>query len=387
MLYWGLRGTLAILRGYKTELAPNNTQASLLGRCCGASRYVYNWGLAEWQRQYQAGEKPSAYGLCKQFNGIKDTICPWIRELPYAITEAAFANLGAAFRHFFRRVKAGDKPGYPRFKKRGRAGSFQLRDTKIALDRVRLTRPIGWVRLKERGYIPAAASRYGTYATVSERAGRWYISVLVEEEAPNEQHALAGIIGIDVGLLHLAVCSDGTVYENPRALKDAQLKLKRLQRELSRRQKGGANWRKTKARLAKQHMKVANIRKHALHQVTKEIIRDKAPEYVVIEDLNVRGMQANHHLAQAVSDASFYELRRQFEYKASWNGTTVLISDRWYPSSKTCSRCGCLQQGLRLSQRTFRCADCGLVMDRDLNAAKNLAALAKRETHADCLGS
>src|SRR3990167_5230910 len=154
---------MKILRAYKTELDPNNTQKALFARCCGTSRYVYNWGLAEWQRQYQAGEKPSQYGLSKQFNSQKDEICPWIRELPYAVTESAFANLGAAFDNFFRRVKKGEKPGYPNFKKRGNSGSFKIRNLGIKNDSVRIT-GVGWTRLKERNYLPDSADKYGTYA-------------------------------------------------------------------------------------------------------------------------------------------------------------------------------------------------------------------------------
>ena len=151
-----------------------------MGRCCGAARFAYNWGIAECKAWYERGDKPSAYSLCKRFNSIKDELCPWIREIPYSVTESAFRNLGSAFQHFFRRVKNGDEEvGYPKFKKRGRRhNSFQLRGTKIENDRVRLTR-LGWVRLKERNYIPVGA-KYGVYATISERAGRWYISVLVK---------------------------------------------------------------------------------------------------------------------------------------------------------------------------------------------------------------
>jgi putative transposase len=228
-----------MLRAYKTELRPNNKQRGYFAQCAGATRYVYNWGLAEWKRQYEAGEKPSAEGLRKQFNAQKDELCPWIRDLPYAVVEASFLNLGLAFKNFFRRVKNGEKPGYPKFKKRGRRSSFQLRGYKTEVDRVWLGKQIGWVRLKERGYIPPDISYQnngGVYATISERAGCWYISILVEEPDMEPVNG-KGVVGVDVGIKSLAACSDGTIFENPRALYRYGCKLKRLSRKLSRRQK------------------------------------------------------------------------------------------------------------------------------------------------------
>ena len=192
---------------------------------------------------------------------------------------------------------------------------------------------------------------------------------------------------MDFGLKALAVCSDGTVYENPHALRAAQRKLGRLQRELSRRTKGGANWRKTKAKVQRQHAKVANIRQHVLHDVSYDIVANKHPAVVAIEDLNVSGMMSNHCLAQAVADVGFYELRRQIEYKAKWHGVEVVMVDRWFPSSKACSRCGCVNDDLTLDDRVFKCQDCGLEIDRDYNAALNLAAIGKAQTAPDCLGS
>ena len=368
---------MKITKAYKTELDPNNKQRTMMARSCGAARYVYNWGLTEWKTWYERGDKPSGMKLCKHFNSVKDEVCPWIREVPYAITESAFRNLYAAFQHFFRRVKNGEKPGYPKFKKRGVNGSFQLRSTRIEDDRVRLT-GIGWVRLKERGYIPPTDSgaSFGVYATISERAGRWFISVLVGEDIPEPVNGNNGVLGIDLGVKALATCSDGTVFENPRALRQEERKLKRLQRELSRRKKGGQNWRKTKAKIARCHQRIANIRRHAQHQVSHYATAKKKPKTVVLEDLNVSGMVKNRRLAQAISDAGMSELRWQIEYKAQWHGVDVLIADRFYPSSKTCSDCGSVKPQLKLSERRFACPDCGVVIDRDLNAALNLASLA-----------
>ena len=210
---------MIIKRAYKTELDPNNKQATFFGRCCGAARYVYNGALAEWGEWYDLGGNPSAYALKRYFNNqVKDEKCPWIRAVPYAIIDATFINLNFAFRRYFKEKKDGTvakriaklkeqgkwairvkrcarrgltgfrcDPGYPSPKKRGEHNSFQVRNCKIENDRIYVTR-LGWVRLKEHGYIPTDAKKYGTYATISEKAGRWFISVLVEEEIPDPEN-------------------------------------------------------------------------------------------------------------------------------------------------------------------------------------------------------
>lgn len=367
---------MKVLRAYKTELDPNNKQRSFFRSCAGTARYVFNWALADRKMRYESsGESTNLYEQRRRFNALKDEQCPWIREYPYAVLESAFTNCDLAFQHFFRRVKNGEKPGYPKFKARGVKNSFQLRNTRIHPDAVRLTR-LGWVRLKERDYIPVNASRYGTYATISERAGRWFVSVLAETEIDHlDTNGL--VIGVDFGLHSLAVCSNGKVFENPKSLYAAERKLKRLQRELSRRKRGSNNRARTKAKLARVHLMVANVRSHALNEVSNYVTVKLRPAVIVLEDLNVRGMVKNHHLARAISDAGFGELRRQIEYKAQWYGIDVMIADRFYPSSKRCSRCGAIRTELKLSERTFVCDACGFVIDRDLNAAKNLAALAE----------
>jgi putative transposase len=370
---------MKIKRAYKVELNPNNKQRTMFRKCAGTARFVYNWGLVEWKRQYEAGEKPSHYGLRKQLSSIKDAEFPWIREMPYAVMDSALCNLGLAFKNFFRRVKNGDeKPGYPRFKKKGRDDSFQLRSTRIERDRARLTH-IGWVRLKERGYIPMTDSgvKFGTYATISRCADRWFISIQIEEEIPEPKNGNTFALGVDFGLKALAVCSDGVTFENPYALQQEEYKLKRLSKELSRRKRGGQNWKKTKAKIQRCHARIANIRKHALHQVSHHVTAKTKPKTIVLEDLNVSGMLQNRHLSKAISDVGFYELRRQTEYKAQWHGIEVIIADRFYPSSKTCSECGAVKPLLKLSERTFVCEACGAIVDRDLNAAMNLAALAE----------
>jgi putative transposase len=394
-----------ILRAYKTELDPNDKQRTFFRQCTGAARYVYNWALADRSDRRSRGIKTSQYEQRTRFNALKAELCPWIYELPYAVIEKAFADLDSGFKHYWRQKKDGTvrtriekqerkgtrrkivakllargrsgielDPGYPNYKsKSDLTQSFSLCHTKIERDRVRLT-GIGWIRLKERGYIPTEGE-YGVYATISEKAGRWFVSVLVEEEMVEPAQG-NGVLGVDLGIKALAVCSDGTVFENPKALYAAERKQKRIQREVSRRVSGSQNRCKSVRKLQRCHARVANIRRHALHQVSHYVTVRAKPHVVVIEDLNVLGMEQNHHLARAVGDAGMGELRRQIEYKAAWYGVKVMVADRWYPSSKTCSECGATNKVLTLSDRTFVCPACGCIIERDLNAARNLASLA-----------
>jgi putative transposase len=367
-----------VLRAYKTELRPNNAQRAMFLKCSGAARLVYNWALADRKAVYEAGGKPNMYEQKRRFNALKAGQYPWLYELPYALQAAAFAHVDAAFQNFFRRVKNSEKPGYPRFKSRKRGvGSFVLRGN-IHVETGRIKLPvIGWARLKERGYLPLDGACKLLSACISERAGRWYVSAQVEEEVADPIPGDGPVVGVDLGIKTLAVCSDGTTFENPRALVNAERKLSRLNRELSRRRKGSKNRAKTRAKLARCHARIANIRNHALHDVSYHLTAKTKPQAVVIEDLNVKGMLSNRSLSKAISDVGMGELRRQIEYKGQWYGVEVLTADRWYASSKTCSACGAANRALTLSDRTYVCAECGAVIDRDLNAALNLASLAR----------
>jgi putative transposase len=228
------------------------------------------------------------------------------------------------------------------------------------------------LRLKEHGYLPVEGVHILS-ATVSERAGHWFVSVQVEKEIPDQKANYRPVVGVDLGILTMATFSDGTRIENPRALKSNLRRLKRLQRVVSRRQKGSANREKAIRQLAREHLRVANVRKNALHQVTSQLARAKSA--VVLEDLNVSGMVKNHALAQAILDVGFSEFRRQMIYKGQWYGCQVILADRFYPSSKRCSQCGHVQATLELGTRVYTCEHCGLMIDRDLNAAINLEQL------------
>ena len=371
---------MKVVRGYKTELDVNNEQRTVLLKHAGASRFAYNWGLARSKEVYRStGKRPTAVDLHRELNALKQTDFPWMYETSKCAPQEALRDLEKAYKNFFRRVELKrqglwrGKLGFPKPKKRSKAiGSFRLTGSiHVYHDAVQLPR-LGRLRLHERDFIPTDAKVMS--ATVSEQAGRWFVSIQVEEEQQKPVPTAATAIGVDLGIKTLATLSDGTTCENPRALQHALKKLKRLERQKSRRKQGSANRKKTCRKLAKQHARVATLRKDVTHKLTTYLCKNHA--LVAIEDLHVAGMLKNHKLAQAVSDANFGEIRRQLEYKADWYSTRLVAIDRFYPSSKTCSGCGYIKPELSLSERTFVCEECGVVLDRDLNAALNLRMVA-----------
>ncbi len=373
---------VTVVRGYKTELDLNNEQRAACLKHAGASRFAYNWGLSRSIEVYRTtGKRPSAAVLHKELVRLKQTDYPWMYEVSKCALQEALRDLDTAYKHFFRRLalkKQGlfkGKVGFPQFKKKSKTlGSFRFPEGKkihVSPDALFLPR-LGRLRLHEHGYIPTNTKVLN--ATVSEKAGRWFVSVQVEEEQEKPVTTATTAIGVDLGIKTLASCSDGTVFENPRALKHAQKKLRRLDRAKSRRKKGSKNRYKARKTLAKLHARIAHIRADVTHKLTSHLATQYA--LVAIEDLHVNGMLKNHKLAQAVSDSNFGEIRRQLEYKAAWHGTHIITIDRFYPSSKTCSGCGYIKPELSLQERTFVCECCGMVLDRDLNAALNLRNVA-----------
>ena len=370
---------MLVLRAFKTELDLNNAQKTACARHAGAARYAYNWGLARKKEVFANGQKtPSAIDLHRELNALKKTELTWMYEVSKCAPQEALRDLDNAFAHFFRRVKekkAGKnvKAGFPRFKsKKNSLGSFRLTGAiHIFENSIQLPR-LGVLRLKERGYLPMEGVHV-LNATVSEKAGRWFVSVQVEMDIPDPEPMEKPAAGVDLGINRMAQVSDGEYFENPRALKQSLTKLKRLQRVVSRRQKGSANRKKAVRQLAKAHFRVANIRKDALHQATTFLTKTKSA--IVLENLNVSGMAKNRHLAQAVADVGMYEFRRQMTYKGAWYGCEVLLADRFYPSTKRCSQCGQVKESIGLDEREYHCCGCGLLLDRDLNAALNLEQL------------
>jgi putative transposase len=383
---------MKITRGYKTELDLNNAQRTACLKHAGAARWAYNWGLRRYQEEYAAGRKtPNARSLHKELNVLKQTEIPWMYDVSKCCGQEALRDLEKAFKHFFRKChlkKMGqwnDKLGYPRFKsKKKGVGSFRLTGSIHVTDKsIQLPR-LGKLRLKEKGkkkkYIPTSGVNILS-ATVSEQAGRWFVSVQVEEEIADPVPASGKAIGVDLGIKTLATCSDGRTIENPKALRKNLKKLKRLNRRHSRKQERSKNRKKAARKLARLHARIAHIRSDALHKATSAIVAKTKPDCqrpctIVIEDLNVQGMLKNRNLSRAIADVGFAELRRQLEYKAGLAGSTSKVVSRWYPSSKTCSNCEWVDEDQTLADRVFLCQECGMVLDRDLNAALNLAASA-----------
>ncbi len=378
---------MIILRGYKTELRLNNQQRSHLRQHAGAARFAYNWGLAQKTQAYQkTGKSPGAMELHRRLNQLKPTRFPWMYEVSKCAPQEALRDLDRAFSNFFRRHKNGEKPGFPRYKSRKRGvGAFRLTGAiRVQPDRIQLPR-LGVLRLKERGYLPSGTHWCRVLSvTVSEKAGRWYVSVQVEERITVPENT-GPPAGTDWGLETLLTVSDGTRFENPQALARFARKLRRAQRALARKQRGSRNRARAHLRLQRLHARVANIRCDALHKASAWLAKNKSA--TVIEDLYVEGMLKNHRLAGAVADAGFGEFRRQLEYKTRWYGSRLYVAPRFYPSSKRCSRCGHVKEAMPLSERVYRCERCGLVLGRDRNAALNLLWLLVAASWAETLNA
>jgi len=374
-----------VILGQRIRLDLNNVQASWMDRCAGAARFTFNLGLARWQEVYKAGGKPNWRIINAEVNARKGFDLTWLKELPWAIPNNALQDLNTSFQNFFRRVKVGQKPGYPQFKSKKRSKpSFAIEGRAVQFDGKRVKLPkLGWIRTRQELRFPGKVLS----ARFTKHAGHWYASVQVEvDEArwsyPHRCETQAAV-GIDLGVKDLAVLSDGTRIPAPRILRRLEKRLRMLNKRLSRRTKGGKNWLKAKAQLGKLHERVANIRKDVTHNLTARLVRDF--RWIGIEDLNVKGMAANHCIAKSVMDAAMAEVGRQLDYKAPLAGSEVAVADLWYPSSKTCSDCGHVLAALPLAVREWVCPVCGSVHDRDENASINLRniALAQRD-RAQC---
>jgi putative transposase len=379
-----------VVHGYKTELDLNKKQKTACLKHAGAARYAYNWGLRRYQEEYAAGRKtPNAASLHKELNALKSSDLPWMYEVSKCAPQEALRNLEKAFKNFFRKValkKMGQwkgKLGYPKLKSKKKGiGSFRLTGSiRLSEKNVHLPR-LGKLRLKEKKYIPTNDVKILS-ATVSEQAGRWFVSIQVEEEVADPVPAQGSSIGVDLGIKTLATVSDGRAIENPKALRNSLKKLKRLSRRHARTLKGSGRRKKAACHLARLHAHIANLRKDALHKATSSLLaktklESERPQSIVIEDLNVGGMLKNRKLSRAIADVGLYEFRRQLTYKAEFAGSNIKVVSRWYPSSKTCSACGWIDEAQTLADRTFTCQECGMVLDRDLNAALNLVASAER---------
>ncbi|MHB8351172.1 MAG: RNA-guided endonuclease InsQ/TnpB family protein [Thermoplasmata archaeon] len=366
---------MKVSRAYRVELDPNNVQRTAMVRTAGCSRGAYNWGLQRkqevwWMNQLPVPsiKTPTAIDLHRELNVRKQVDLGWMYEASKCAPQEALRDLDRAYKNFF-----DGRAKFPRFHSRHRGpGSFRLTGS-VGVEEAHVSLPrIGRVKLKERGYLPRRV--HVRSATVSERAGRWVVSFSVEEDRPTHILPWGEVIGVDLGINALATVSDGTMFANPRALKTRQRKLAHLQKEVSRKEKGSKNREKAKSRLSRCHVQVADVRKDALNKITTMLARTKP--VIVVETLRPVNLLKNHHLARSLSDASFGEFVRQLEYKCGWYGSRLVQADPFYPSTKRCSSCGNVKKDMPLSERTYSCAACGLVMDRDLNAACNLASVA-----------
>lgn len=360
-----------MILSHRITLDPTKNQCQALARAAGTARFTWNWALAEWNRQYEANEKPKASVIKKLWNATKGKEFPWVYESPKDANQQPFTYLQSAFNRFFE-----GKARRPRFKKRGRHDSFYLSNFVIRINDKKIRLPkIGWIKLHERLRFTGKIMS----ATISRTADRWFASISVDLGDNYFRPRISSkVLGVDLGLKNAVTLSDGRTFQSPKPLKKSLRKLKSLNKTLSRKQKGSNRKEKAKQQLARLYARIANIRKDFLHKLTTSICRES--QTVVIEDLNVREMLKNRRLSRAISDVGFYEFRRQLAYKTILHGTKLIVAGRFFPSSKTCSACGYKKAKLSLGEREFNCEGCELALDRDLNAALNLKSLAVGST-------
>ena len=375
-----------MLKSFKTEINPTEEQKARIRKTIGTCRYVYNFYLGHNKALHDDGEKfmtGKSFSLWLNNEYIPDNPDKtWIREVYSKAVKKSIEDGCAAFTRFFKH-----QSDFPKFKKKGKSDVkmyFVRNNPKdCQCERHRLKIPtLGWVRIKEKGYIPTTKDGYMIRSgTVSVKAGRFYVSVLVEIPDVNIDNNSNEGIGIDLGLKDFAIISNGKTYRNinkSAGLKKLEKQLIREQRSLSRKyenlKKGEstqrANIQKQKLKVQKLHHKMDNIRTDYINKTIAEIVKTK-PSYITIEDLNVKGMMKNRCLSKAVASQKFYEFRTRLKAKCDENGIELRVADRFYPSSKTCHHCGSIRKNLKLSDRIYRC-ECGYVADRDLNAALNL---------------
>lgn len=358
-----------MILSHRIELDATSKQREYFMQACGTARLVWNLALAEWDRQYAAGEKPSGMSLRKEFNQTKYQRFPWLKNIHRDAHSQPFTNLQKAFVAFFKGVAK-----RPIFKKKGKSkDSFYVANDKIHVDgkSVTLTK-IGRVRTTESLRFDGKIMS----AVVSRTADRWFISIQVDVGDYTRQRTGNEVVGVDLGAKVSATLSTGEQLQGPRPLKIALKRLARTSRELSRRKVGSKNRHKTKMKLAKLHARISRIRKDWLNKSTTRLCREN--QAVAIESLHVAGMIRNRRLARAISDIGFGEFSRQMRYKSQIYGCQLVVADRWFPSSKTCSCCGSIKADLALKDRVYKCTACGLRIDRDVNAALNLRTLGLR---------
>lgn len=377
-----------LLKSYKTEINPTEEQATKIRNTIGVCRYVYNFFIAENKRRYEDGQKyMSGMDFSKWLNNEYIPNNPdkgWIKDVSSKSVKQSILNAHTAYQKFFKK-----QSGFPSFKKKSRSDvkMYFVRNRAseiIQCDRHRIKIPtLGWVRLKEFGYLPTSTTIKS--GSVSCRAGRYFVSVLVEEEDVECQDLTDTGIGVDLGITDFAVVSTSDVYENINKTDEMRRlykKLRREQRGLSRKQEAHKKTKKLKGEATRQniqkqilsvqkvHYRIASIRANYVNQIINDLVKAK-PAYIAIEDLNVRGMMKNRHLSKAIGQQCFSEFRTRLTNKCKMLGIELRIVNRFYPSSKTCHECGQIKSDLKLSDRVFKC-DCGYEANRDYNASLNI---------------
>lgn len=359
---------------YKFRIYPNIAQAQQIHRTFGCCRFVWNHYLAQRIEAYRETEKsPTRFIQDKDLTSLKkqeETI--WLREVDATALQSSLQDLDTAYQNFFRRVKKGEKPGYPKFKsKHDHRQSYKSKCTRTnikVLDKA--------VRLPKLGLVKCRVSKEVKgrilSVTVSQSpSGKYFVSICCTDVEINPMPPTGAVVGIDMGLKAFAITSDGVEYPNHKYLAKSQKKLAKLQRQLSRKSKGSNRWEKARLQVARLHEHITNQRHDMLHKLSTDLVRNY--DLIAIEDLASSNMVKTHKLAKAISDAGWGEFRRQLQYKAAWYGKEVVAIDRFYPSSQLCSACGAQWSGTKdLSVREWTCPQCGAQHDRDINAAKNI---------------
>lgn len=351
-------------KAFKYRIYPNKSQQILFAKTFGCVRVIWNVNVESFN-SYDKDANPKPKIIAKS-DLITDK--PWLNEISAAAIQQKIRDFQETSKQFFSKTRK-KRIGRPSFKKKSDIQSYRLPNQKFSLgdNKIRLEK-IGWVKMRVDRTIPDESKILS--CTISMNCcGQYFVSVLVETLILHK-HKTGKMVGIDSGLKSFATLSGSTVIDNIKFFREKQSEIVKIQRHLSRKKKGSNRYRKNKLRIARLHNKIANKRNYFLHSVTTYLADNY--DVICIEDLNVSGMLSNHKLAKAISDTSFYQFRSMLEYKCNWYGKELVVIDRFYPSSKTCSKCGWKKEDLTLSDRVFKCENCGMEIDRDLNAAINI---------------